>query len=121
MTWSSAGALMVTTKTALFFLLAGLVVVFLGAWGMGLRGTLAARERVAPTAYETFVGAVTNFFDTLGIGSFATTTTLYTRAKTVDDRALPRHAQHRPHDPDVRRGVHLHRSVAGRPEDAGRR
>ncbi len=55
-------------------------------------GLVVARkngERVLPTLYETFVGAVTNFFDTLGIGSFATTTTFYRARKTVDDRLVP--------------------------------
>jgi uncharacterized membrane protein YfcA len=35
------------------------------------------------------IGFVTNFFDTLGIGSFATTTSLYRVLKMIDDRLLP--------------------------------
>ena len=35
------------------------------------------------------VGAVTNFFDTLGIGSFATTTALFRFFKMVPDRIIP--------------------------------
>src|SRR6185295_19240181 len=35
------------------------------------------------------VGFVTDFLDTLGIGSFATTTSLYRARKTIDDRLLP--------------------------------
>ena len=75
-----------TAKGTLFGLLGVLGVVFLVAWALGLRET---RERVVPTLYETFVGAITNFFDTLGIGSYATTTTLYRIRGTVDDRLLP--------------------------------
>ncbi len=35
------------------------------------------------------IGAVTNFFDTLGIGSFATTTSFFKLWKLVDDRVIP--------------------------------
>jgi uncharacterized membrane protein YfcA len=42
-----------------------------------------------PTVFQTLVGSVTNFFDTLGIGSYATTTTLYRLRRTVDDEKIP--------------------------------
>lgn len=35
------------------------------------------------------VGFITDFFDTLGIGSFAPTTALYKFGKMVDDKVLP--------------------------------
>lgn len=35
------------------------------------------------------IGAVVNFFDTLGIGSFATTTSFFKLWKLVDDRVIP--------------------------------
>jgi len=35
------------------------------------------------------IGFVSNFFDTLGIGSFATTTAFYKFTKLVDDRVIP--------------------------------
>lgn len=35
------------------------------------------------------IGLVTNFFDTLGIGSFAPTTSFYKFTKMVDDRVIP--------------------------------
>ncbi|MGH9464477.1 MAG: permease [Thermoanaerobaculia bacterium] len=35
------------------------------------------------------IGAITNFFDTLGIGSFATTTSFFKLWKLVDDRIIP--------------------------------
>jgi len=78
----------VHAKTALFALLGLVGVIFLAVWAAALRETRAS-ERIAPTLYETFVGAITNFFDTLGIGSFAPTTTLYRLRKTIDDRLLP--------------------------------
>jgi uncharacterized membrane protein YfcA len=66
-------------------------VGFAWFWGSTL---LAARRRgtpvrTAPSVYEIFVGVLTDFLDTLGVGSFATTTSLYKLRKTVDDRAVP--------------------------------
>ena len=40
-------------------------------------------------AGHTAIGFVTNFFDTLGIGSFATTTTIYQFRRQVDDQRIP--------------------------------
>jgi uncharacterized membrane protein YfcA len=69
-------------------LLAALAVVALAftvfAWAH-LRRVRAS----APTPWMVAVGFVTNFFDTLGIGSYATTTTLWRARGTVDDRLLP--------------------------------
>lgn len=42
-----------------------------------------------PTPFHLVVGFVTDFLDTLGIGSFATTTTAYGLAKKVDARVIP--------------------------------
>lgn len=43
----------------------------------------------APWPALTGIGFVTNFFDTLGIGSFAPTTSFYKFTKMVDDRVIP--------------------------------
>ena len=43
----------------------------------------------APTPLSIGVGAVTNFLDTLGIGSFATTTAMFRFFKMVPDRIIP--------------------------------
>jgi uncharacterized membrane protein YfcA len=43
----------------------------------------------APGPIHTAIGFGTNFFDTLGIGSFATTTTLYKLLKLVPDERIP--------------------------------
>ena len=48
-----------------------------------------AVERGAPTALHLVIGFVTNFFDTLGIGSFATTTSMFRLRKVVPDRLIP--------------------------------
>jgi uncharacterized membrane protein YfcA len=62
--------------------------------GFGLRWYALARKRPAgegarPTVFHLAVGFVTDFLDTLGIGSFATTTTAYGLAKRVDARLIP--------------------------------
>lgn len=44
---------------------------------------------VRPTVLQTLIGFVTAFFDTLGIGSFATTTTIYKLRKMVPVRLIP--------------------------------
>src|SRR5262245_37894739 len=42
-----------------------------------------------PTWKHLVIGAVTDFFDTLGVGSFATTTSLYKFSRIVDDVHIP--------------------------------
>ena len=42
-----------------------------------------------PGLYLLFVGFLTDFLDALGVGSFATTTTLYRLAGAVDDKKIP--------------------------------
>jgi uncharacterized membrane protein YfcA len=74
-------------KTALFIALAIVAATYLVVWGSRLR-----REHL-PNWRLLAVGAVTNFFDTLGIGSFATTTAFYKVVpelrRIVPDRLIP--------------------------------
>ena len=42
-----------------------------------------------PSFTQTLIGFVTNFFDTLGIGSYATTTSIYKLFRLVPDRLIP--------------------------------
>jgi uncharacterized membrane protein YfcA len=49
----------------------------------------AAARRVRPSAEALGLGAVVNFFDTLGIGSFATTTAWFKFRRLVPDRLIP--------------------------------
>jgi uncharacterized membrane protein YfcA len=79
---------------ALFITLAVLVALYVGRWWRALSRSRArpcgASERVAaPGPMHTAIGFVTNFFDTLGIGSFATTTTIYKLRKLVPDERIP--------------------------------
>jgi uncharacterized membrane protein YfcA len=77
----------VPVKAALFIALAGIAATYLVVWGSRVR----AEHR--PSWPLLAVGAVTNFFDTLGIGSFATTTAFYkvvTRLRRIiPDRLIP--------------------------------
>jgi uncharacterized membrane protein YfcA len=47
------------------------------------------RRKAYPSLEATILGAAVNFFDTLGIGSFATTTTWLRFRKLVPDRLIP--------------------------------
>ena len=68
-------------KTLLFVGLAVMLVIYSAAV---LRGGL-----VMPTALQTVIGFVTAFFDTLGIGSFATTTAVYKLRNMVPVKLIP--------------------------------
>lgn len=81
-------------KIILLGALVALTLVFLVVWYVLARrrrmeGTHGADEPVMPTARHTAIGFVTNFFDTLGIGSFATTTASYKLWKLVPDEQIP--------------------------------
>jgi uncharacterized membrane protein YfcA len=49
----------------------------------------AIAQRATPTLEGVILGAITNFFDTLGIGSFAPTTAWFKFRRLVPDRILP--------------------------------
>ena len=68
-------------KTILLAALAVVTVAFLVIWGRHLRAAVGAKGHddapAPPTIFQTLIGFVTNFFDTLGIGSFAPTTAVF--------------------------------------------
>jgi len=67
--------------------LSALTAVFVGGWSRMLP---SSKERPGfPNLLQIGVGAFTNFFDTLGIGSYATSTTLFRFFQLVDDRIIP--------------------------------
>ncbi|HEX9164541.1 MAG TPA: sulfite exporter TauE/SafE family protein [Gemmatimonadales bacterium] len=74
-----------TEKTLLLVALALTVTTFLGVWIRSLRGGSPGR----PSLLELFVGFVTNFFDTLGIGSYAPTTSIFKLKGIVPDERIP--------------------------------
>ena len=53
------------------------------------RVTAPGAGGAAPTPLDLVIGLVTNFFDTLGIGSFATTTALFRLFRLVPDELIP--------------------------------
>ena len=75
---------MFTTKTWLFIALGGFAAFYLITWLSAIR-----RERVGEWPTLLGIGFVTNFFDTLGIGSFATTTSFFKVLKLVKDEVIP--------------------------------
>ncbi len=54
-----------------------------------IRAAPRRNDRRRPTAVEILVGFVTDFFDTLGIGSFAPTTAIYKLRRMVPDELIP--------------------------------
>src|SRR5262245_13567057 len=91
---TSGRTLLGDPKTVLLALLALLAVVFIAAWVRHLRRAPRrdgepGTEPGMPGALEVAVGAVADFFDTLGIGSFATTTSIFKLLKMVPDRLIP--------------------------------
>jgi uncharacterized membrane protein YfcA len=61
--------------------------VFIAGWTKAIKK--AGQTVGFPNPWELGVGYFTNFLDTLGIGSFATTTALFRFKKMVDDRVIP--------------------------------
>ena len=79
---------MLTPKNVLLAALLVITVAYVGFWIVRARGRRSPGPGV-PDAARAGIGFVTNFFDTLGIGSFATTTTLYRLFGLVPDEKIP--------------------------------
>src|SRR5438034_11460624 len=71
----------VDAKTILFIGLGVVLVVY--------AATLIRGGFIMPTVLQTAIGFVTAFFDTLGIGSFATTTAAYRLRSLVPVKLIP--------------------------------
>ena len=83
---------------ALLAALGALTLFFVAGWSQAV---MAARRISAgatvnpatdarfPSPFQILLGAVTNFADSLGIGSFATTTAVFKLMKMVPDRIIP--------------------------------
>lgn len=82
---------MITVRNALLAAIGAAALAFIVAWIRRLRrGQPTGDGDVgAPTVTQTVIGLVTNFFDTLGIGSFATTTTAFKALRLVPDENIP--------------------------------
>ncbi len=79
---------MLTPKNVLLAALLVVTAVFIIFWARASRRPRDA-GRAAPGALDVAIGFITNFFDTLGIGSFATTTTTYRLWRLVPDEQIP--------------------------------
>jgi uncharacterized membrane protein YfcA len=87
---------MPSAKQGLFLALAAFTVLHVVTWWRGA-GRAARAEDVPPevtdpgppSLRQLGVGFLTNFFDTLGIGSFAPTTSLFKFMRMVPDRLIP--------------------------------
>src|SRR5437762_2149214 len=79
-------------KAALLASLAAITLGYLAVWTRSVRaagGRGPAGEAPRPQPRHLLIGFVTNFFDTLGIGSFATTTSLFRLLGVVPDQLIP--------------------------------
>lgn len=90
-------------RAILLLALGGVGALFTALWGRDIarKRTAAAPQAVGPndapaatrpglpSAVQTGIGFVTNFFDFLGIGSYATTTSIYKVFRLVPDRLIP--------------------------------
>jgi uncharacterized membrane protein YfcA len=79
---------MLAVKTWLFVALVAVTVFYLWTWFSAIRQRRGA-EAIAPTPLQIGIGFIANFLDTLGIGSFATTTSMYKFWNQVRDEVLP--------------------------------
>ena len=77
-------------KLILFAALGIVGVFFLAMWMRALvAGRAVQNGPDMPTPLQTTIGFVTNFFDTLGIGSYAPTTALFRFFRLVPDEKIP--------------------------------
>lgn len=64
-----------------------LAAVFFWRWWQSMYGSAGAKRWPTPT--QLLIGFLVSFFDTLGIGSLATTTTVFRALRMVPDERLP--------------------------------
>jgi uncharacterized membrane protein YfcA len=74
-----------TARVGLLTALGVITVAFSVLWGLRLKADGVRR----PTLAELAIGFLTDFLDTLGIGSFAVTTALFKLLKTMPDEDIP--------------------------------
>ena len=76
-------------KTILLIALALITVFYMVVLVRGIQRARSESQGVTPTPGGLATGFGTNFFDTLGIGSFATTTAIFRQWKMVLDERIP--------------------------------
>ena len=87
-----------------------------------VRDAVRNRKTFSRKPWPAFLGTglLTNFFDTLGIGSFAQQTAIFKFFKLVDDRIIPGTMNVGNTDPDGGPGLHFHDRGEGRSGHPGR-
>src|SRR5689334_12030474 len=85
--WLHASMSPMNPITGLLTALGAVAALFVGGWAAMFRSS--KQKAQMPNVKEVGVGAFTNFFDTLGIGSYATTTAIFRLFAMVDDRVIP--------------------------------
>jgi uncharacterized membrane protein YfcA len=88
MTCLNSGPIMTIAPLVMLIALVVAIGVAVLAYAVAL-ARAAIAQRVRPSVEALGLGAVVNFFDTLGIGSFATTTAWLKFRKLVPDRLIP--------------------------------
>ena len=78
-----------TIKTLLLLALAAVALFYLAVWLRAILRERAENQPIAPSPVQIAIGAIANFFDTFGIGSFATTTAMWRNLKMIRDEWLP--------------------------------
>lgn len=85
----NAAGVSISAKALLLAALALLGGFFLLAWGAAVRRAGSRFADAVPGPLAIGIGALTDFLDTLGIGSFATTTALYKLGRRIPDEEIP--------------------------------
>jgi uncharacterized membrane protein YfcA len=83
------GLSVLDAKLVLFVALGILALGFVGFWVGNVRARRRGGAAIVPTGFQILIGFVTNFFDTLGIGSFAPTTSIFKLRRLVPDEQIP--------------------------------
>ena len=80
-----------TVRTALLVIVGVAAIFFAMVWARDVlrKSSVSSGGGARPTVVQLLIGFVTNFFDTLGIGSFATTTAAFKALRLVPDEDIP--------------------------------
>jgi uncharacterized membrane protein YfcA len=78
-----------SAKAVLFALLGIVGAVFIAIWAGEAQMARRPGERRWPSVLHLGIGFLTDFLDTLGVGSFALTTSLYKLGRVVEDENIP--------------------------------
>ncbi len=84
-----ANGVITTTSPAAGDIAMWISIITLGILGFTVPLVMRKGRVGVPSPIELVIGFVTNFFDTLGIGSFAPTTAMFKAKGIVDDRLIP--------------------------------